>query len=462
MKTLQELREEYSHVHRSADDLFHEAEQQGRDLTDEEESRIGVLLDQGKSLKTQVEARERQEALRGNLSNALDAIVQASAPAVENRVSLPTQLANGEPVETAHRPPVVEFARYGKLNGFSNTLEGHEKAFRSGMWLRANVFKDEHAQRWCKEHGVGIRSQKELDPIYGGNLVPNEMAQSIIDLRDSYGIGRQNATIMPMGRDIMSIPKVAGSLAATFVGEETALAEDEMSWINVNLVAKKAGTLIKVSSEVAEDAVINLADIIATDMARAFALLEDQCLFLGDGTSTYGGMTGYEVALAEGVGLAGGPAGEAADDEFVDITLIGVNKTMGLLPEFARGNAKWYMSALCWETAFARLMTAAGGNTTTTLAGQIVLSFLGAPVVLTPILHTTGTQTDGSPLCLYGDMGMATIIGDRRGFTLKVSDQRYMEYDQIGITATTRFDIVNHGIGTADVAGPMVALNANA
>jgi HK97 family phage major capsid protein len=95
--------------------------------------------------------------------------------------------------------------------------------------------------------------------------------------------------------------------------------------------------------------------------------------------------------------------------------------------------------------------------------GKITPSFLGYPIVFTPILHTgTGVQTDGSPLFLFGDMRMASIIGDRRGFALKVSDQRYMELDQIGITATTRFDIVNHGIGTTSAAGPMVALLANA
>jgi HK97 family phage major capsid protein len=456
MQTLLELKEEHSHLLRSADDLFHAAEQESRDLTTEEEGRIDTLLDDAKKLKAQIEARERQEALRNRVSGALDELNQP-----EQRVSHPTQPSNGEPSETAAKPPKVEFARYGRLNGFANTPEGHEKAYRAGMWLRAKLFNDDHAERWCKEHGVGLRSQKEFDPIYGGNLVPNEMSQSIIDLRDQYGIARQHCTIMPMGRDIMSIPKVAGSLAAVFVAEEGSITEDEMSWVNVNLVAKKAGVLVKVSSEVAEDAIVNLADIITTDMARAFALKEDQCLFIGDGTATYGGMTGWEVALAEGVGLAAGPAGPAGIDEFSEITLTGIHTVMGLLPEYAQPNAKWFMSSVCWETAFSRLAAAAGGNTTVTLGQKIVLAFLGAPVILTPILHTTGTQTDGSPLCLYGDMRLASMIGDRRGFALKVSTERYIENDQIALVGTTRFDIVNHGIGTTSAAGPMIAMNAN-
>jgi hypothetical protein len=38
--------------------------------------------------------------------------------------------------------------------------------------------------------------------------------------------------------------------------------------------------------------VINMGDDLAGEIAYAFALKEDQCGFIGDGTSTYGGMQG--------------------------------------------------------------------------------------------------------------------------------------------------------------------------
>jgi HK97 family phage major capsid protein len=458
MKTLLELKEEHSHVMRSADDVFHEAEQQARDLNDEEEARVAELLDTAGKLKTQIEARERQEALRSRVSTGLDELNQP-----EKRISLPTQPANEGQLETASHIPKIEFARYGKLNGFANTPEGHEKAYRCGMWLRARLFRDGHAKRWCKEHGVGLRSQKEADPIYGGNLVPDEMSQSIIDLRDQYGLARQHCTVMPMGRDLMSIPKIAGSLAAVFVNEEGTITEDEMSWVNINLVAKKAGVLVKVSSEVAEDAVVNLADIISTDMARAFALKEDECLFIGDGTSTYGGVQGWETVLNETNASAGVFAPGAGDDTFGELVLADIHSTMALLPEYARANAKFWVSATGWELTFSRLMAAAGGNTTMTLADKIVPAFLGYPVIFCSLLHNAATaQTDGLPLFLFGDMRLSSMIGDRRGFALKVSSERYIETDQIALVATTRFDVVNHGGGTSSAAGPMVACRANA
>ena len=55
--------------------------------------------------------------------------------------------------------------------------------------------------------------------------------------------------------------------------------------------------LTKYSNELNEDAVLNIGDDLAGEIAYAFALKEDQCGFLGDGTSTYGGIVGVTTAL---------------------------------------------------------------------------------------------------------------------------------------------------------------------
>jgi HK97 family phage major capsid protein len=59
---------------------------------------------------------------------------------------------------------------------------------------------------------------------------------------------------------------------------------------------------------------------------------------------------------------------------------------------------------------------------------------------------------------LFGDLTKSSTFGDRRQTTISVSDQVYWANDQVGIKGTERFDIVNHDIGTATVAGPVVAL----
>jgi hypothetical protein len=41
--------------------------------------------------------------------------------------------------------------------------------------------------------------------------------------------------------------------------------------------------------------------------------------------------------------------------------------------------------------------------------------------------------------------------------TIKRSDHRYFENDQIGLLGTERFDINNHDLGDTSNAGPLVA-----
>jgi HK97 family phage major capsid protein len=63
-------------------------------------------------------------------------------------------------------------------------------------------------------------------------------------------------------------------------------------------------------------------------------------------------------------------------------------------------------------------------------------------------------------MLMFGDLRLSSTFGDRRGITIKVSSDRYLEYDQIGIQATERFCIVNHDVGglAATSRGPIVGL----
>jgi hypothetical protein len=66
---------------------------------------------------------------------------------------------------------------------------------------------------------------------------------------------------------------------------------------------------------------------------------------------------------------------------------------------------------------------------------------------------------------LLGDMGMTGYMGMRRGVTVRTSDQRFIEFDQLAITATQRIainNVVGDSVAPTSVAGPMVALQCAA
>jgi len=107
-------------------------------------------------------------------------------------------------------------------------------------------------------------------------------------------------------------------------------------------------------------------------------------------------------------------------------------------------------------------VAAAGGVTLSELTGgRPTRRYLGYDVVIDQTLPTTTSTINNVPMLFFGDLRLAATMGERRGIRVKTSDDRYFEYDQIGIQATERVDIVVHDLGDNTTAGPLVALIGN-
>src|SRR5262249_31804110 len=162
----------------------------------------------------------------------------------------------------------------------------------------------------------------------------------------------------------------------------------------------KCGGLTLMSSEVAEDAVIDTGDWIAQEAAYAFSLFEDQCGFIGDGTSTYLGIRGLgNIFTAGAVAGAGGAArgqGPVAQGDATDL-----GNCMAKLPEYARPNAKWFCSAVALDAVFGRLMAASGGNTIQDMMGGYGRAYLGYPIVVSQVLPTSVSTINDVPMLYF-------------------------------------------------------------
>lgn len=108
---------------------------------------------------------------------------------------------------------------------------------------------------------------------------------------------------------------------------------------------------------------------------------------------------------------------------------------------------------------FQRLVASAGGNSIRTLNGEVEYSYLGFPIVICQKMPlTSGTFSTGAVMMHFGDLRLASAMGERRGITIKTSDQRYIDSDQVAIFGNERFDINNHDLGDNSNAGPLVTL----
>lgn len=336
--------------------------------------------------------------------------------------------------------------------------KNEESAYRMGMWARSMVFGDEKAVAWCNDHGIDVRAAGGQVFSKGGAVVPDEMANFIIDLREQYGLARQLVRVVPMGSDTLNIARRAGGITAYFVGEGTSFTESDKSWDGVTLTAKKLGALGKISQELAEDAVIDVAADLASEQAYAFAQKEDDCWLNGDGTSTYGGIWGIRSKIIDGTHTQGAIDAASGHDTFAEIDADDLGLLRGRLPVYAERNARWLSSKFAKAQVFDALAVAAGGNTIMTVGERPRPTYLGDAIEVSQVMPAAATAYNGAAMILYGDFSLASTMGDRRGFTMQVLRELYAASGQIGVISYERFDIVNHDLGSTTAAGPVVAL----
>lgn len=443
--TVIELRERAVEEAQAARDIKDKADQEARGLTHEEADKFDNHLKEAERLEKEAERLEKLESTEKRLNEP------------QKRQTKP-ETATGERIEII-KP---ELFRFGQLRAFKGP-NAEANAYKAGRWLLATILErfcpelSAVSRQWCRDHGVEIRVQTEGVNTAGGFVVPDVMERAIIDLREKYGMFRANARVLPMSTDHSIVPRRTGGVTAYFIGEADAITASDKSWNQVELTAKKLGALTRISTDLSEDAIINIADDITDEMAYAFAVKEDQCGVDGTGASAYGGMVGMRVKMIDGSHAGSYVAGTSACTSYAHIDGTELNAMIGALPMYARMRAKWFCSPECKAQVFDRLALAAGGNTARDMAEGAIPKYAGYPIIEGAVMPTT--VSNGIIAFWFGDLSMSTTFGDRRGITVKVSDQRYLEYDQIGIQATERFCIVNHDIGGGSgVRGPVVGL----
>lgn len=336
----------------------------------------------------------------------------------------------------------------------SKHYASNEDAYAMGQFVLAALGGNDRSKQWCRDNGVILNVHSEGTNTAGGYLVPEVMENTIIDLKEQYGVARQNAYVYPMSSDSATIPRRQSGFTVYYVGENSAGTESDLAWSQVKLAAKKAMILTRLSSELNEDAVVSMADLVTREMAYAFALAEDSAVFLGDGTSTYGGIQGLKNTLAAGSIVTGA----AGDNTFAELEWAFFEEAAGKLPQFAGIQPKWYVNSTFFYTAMARLANAAGGNTKADVASGYQMQFMGKPVVFTQVLPSSTSDLASTIVGFYGDLSMCGTMGSRRGVTIASDASRYFEYDQLAVRGSQRWDWNGHETGTASAAGPMIAL----
>lgn len=354
---------------------------------------------------------------------------------------------------------------------FGTRQENEEQAYKFFMWFASKLDPRTELQakaaQFCADNGLNTKTINEGTNDQGGALVPAEFDATLIRLVETYGVFRNAAMTSNMSTETKTQPRRTAGITTYWVGEGQTITASNPTFDNVMLVAKKLAAISVMSSEVNEDSALSIADILAFEMAYGFALAEDQAGFNGDGTPTYGGITGVCPKLK---GLSGTIANIAGlfvgtGNAYSELMLTDFEGTVGLLPQYADPRAEWYVHKSFFHTVMQKLELAAGGVTAREISEGDRRSrpiFLGYPVNFAQVMPRT--EANSQVCALFGDLAMAATFGDRRRRTMFTDPYSLSTKDQILVRSTERIDINVHDVGNASasagsrVPGPVVGL----
>lgn len=345
-----------------------------------------------------------------------------------------------------------------------------DEAVHFGLWVKSVLAKDLFT---AEDKMVLQKANITTTNTLGGALIPEDFVPQLIDLKEERGVARQAVPVTPMGRERVTYPRRTGGLTVYYPGEATAITESNPTVNNVTLTATKMACLTQVSSELLNDSAISFGDFVAREIAYAFADKEDEDLFNGDGTSTYGGRLGLRSALSTLSGTIANIAGlvVGSGNAYSELTIPDFNSVAGRLPAYVK-NPKWYMHKRFFETVCGGLAVrpgasgGAGGATMSEVANYRMSgnpTWLGYPVVFSQVLPRT--EGNSQVCCLFGEPGMGAMQGMVNGSMEIAASEHYgFNTDVLTIRGTQRHAITVHDPGNASatealrIPGPYVGL----
>lgn len=356
--------------------------------------------------------------------------------------------------------------RHGPLRAFTGA-DAVQRAERAGMWAAATLYQDAGAQRWCRENGVGIeRGQLDgpaavmntSDNSAAGYFVPNEVDYAVHELALVYGIFRRYAEVVPMGSTTKDSPRWNGAMTAYWTAEGAKPTESNPAWDLIGLVAKELKAMSKMTRVLDEDSVVDLGDKITLALAEAFTYAEDSAGFNGDGTSTYGGVTGLVTKLlAQAASYHQAASGNVSD---LTLDLDDFNACVAKLPHYPNFQPVWFMHKTVWANSAQRLQMAAGGVVPADIQMGAKPMLLGYPVEFTNVLDPTPTVNEIA--AILGDLKWSSKLGNRRGRTVEMGfENDDFTKGLMTVLGTQRVAINNHTVTdprSSSNTGPVIGL----
>ena len=160
--------------------------------------------------------------------------------------------------------------------------------------------------------GIGeyqqFRLMSSLSAGAGAVLVPTPLLAEIFILVEKWGVCRRYCRPIPMmgAGDSLKLDSLTTEAIAYWVNQGANITAADLVFAQGSLTVGKIAGISSFTTEIEEDQAIALLPIFVSSLARAIYKKEDLAGFLGDGTATYGSMTGILAASTNVVTMSAG------------------------------------------------------------------------------------------------------------------------------------------------------------
>lgn len=286
----------------------------------------------------------------------------------------------------------------------------------------------------------------------GHGLLQTLVAKEVLPLIRQRSYMRQFLREIEMPSPTFEIPKMLTADGVYGVDEGNTPSEASVDVGQITLTAKKLMLKLPINAEIAEDAVVSLVPLVKDEIVRAFAVAEEKVWLNGDTTSGSGNISGTLSAgdprlLIKGIRKAASKSVDALNDGFtvdlvsemlyqLDVYADVKEDLLLVIPRAVEAQARKLKD-------FLSIQAYAAPDKSTLLTGEIGKIF-GVKVVATSLLPENlnangvydGVTTDRTSAVMIHRN--AYVLGDRRKFQIRSSDEVLMANDQILVVASER------------------------
>ena len=260
----------------------------------------------------------------------------------------------------------------------------------------------------------------------GGHLVPDEYERTLVEALQEENIFRRFAHLIRTSSGDRKIPVVTSKGTASWIEEEAPYQESDDAFGATTIGAYKLATMIKVSDELLNDSVFDIAGYIAKEFSRRIGTAEEEAFIIGNGSGKPTGL--LHATLGAQLGVTAASATAITFDEVMDLYYS--------LRSPYRRQAVFLMNDSTVK-ALRKLKNGAGAYIwQPSITSCVPDKSLNCPVYTSGFVPAIASATK-SITC--GDMDYYWIA-DREGRKFKRLNELYAPTGQVGFLASQRVD----------------------